>query len=185
MGLEVTEATALASTVFAAVAAGASWANVIQTRRSLKESVLPELHVTGQRVEPSGPIFGVSGQTTSVQFNIYNAGGGIAKGVAYVLYHGLGEYVIGFVAPMIRSGQTYRLITELTPMGSDASWGGIVTCLDLHNHRRTWKLPQSKPAVTKSESENVALLDLFKQQFPASTIDDFQRKKARAELVTD
>ena len=185
VGLEVTEVAALASTLFAAVAAGASWANVIQTRRSLKESVLPELHVTGQRVEPSGPIFGAPGQTTSVQFNIYNAGGGIAKGVAYVLYYGLGEYVVGFVAPMIRPGQTYRLITDLTPMGSDASWGGIVACLDLHNHRRTWKLPQGKPTVTKSDSENIGVLDLFKQHFPASTIDNFHRKKARAELLTD
>jgi hypothetical protein len=157
---------------------------VIQTRRSLKESVLPELHVTGQRVEPSGPIFGVGGNVTTVQFNVYNAGGGIAKGVGYVLVH-WSEYVVGFVAPMMRPGQTYRLITNMTPMGADAQWGGIVACLDLHNHRRVWKLPQGRPTVTTRESEDISLIDLYKRAFPASNIEDFQRKNARVELVPD
>jgi len=185
VGLQVLEVTALATTTFAAVAAGASWANVIQTRKSLKESVLPDLHVTGQRVEPAGPIYGLGGSVTTVQFNVYNAGGGIAKGAGYVLFHGFGEYVVGFVAPMIKPGQTYRLITDLTPVGPDASWGGIVACLDLHNHRRVWKLPMGTPTVTKAERENVTLIDMYKRAFPDSNIQDFQRKTARAELVAD
>jgi hypothetical protein len=182
MGVEVAQAAALATSTFAAIAAGASWANVLQTRKSLKTSVLPDLHVAGVRVEPSGPIYGLASGVTSLQFNIYNAGGGIAKGVGYVLWHGT-EYVIGFVAPMLRPGETYRIKTDMTPTGSDGEWGGIVTCFDLHNHRRTWKLHSTKATVSKREDESTTLPDIYRQVRGAPDLAALTRRKAKAELV--
>ena len=144
--------------------------------------MLPDLHVTGARIEPSGPIYGVGRGVTTLQFDLYNAGGGIAKGVGYVLRHE-SEYVIGFVAPMVRPGQTYRIETDMTPYGSDAGWGGIVACLDLHNRRRTWRLPESRPTVTKEEDENITLPDLYRRADVRPELSALSRKNSKVHLV--
>lgn len=102
--------------------------------------------------------------------------------MAYVLWHG-SEYVIGFVAPMIRPGQTYRIRTDMTPTGGDAEWGGIVTCLDLHNDRRTWKLPGTKPNVTKGEDQNVTLPEIYREVGAAPELSTLIRKQAKVELA--
>jgi hypothetical protein len=114
MGLAVSETTALASTMLAATAATASWANVILTRRSLEDSVLPSLHVTGMHMRPG----------SILAFDVHNAGGGIGKGPAFLFTYGE-QYVIGMVAPMIRPGQTFRITTDMQPVGDDEAWGGM------------------------------------------------------------
>jgi hypothetical protein len=143
--------------------------------------VLPDLHMTGARVEPSGPIYGVGAGVTSVQFHLYNAGGGIAKGAGYVLWHG-SEYVIGLVAPMIRPGQTYRIQTDMTPCDSDAEWGGVVACLDLHNHRRIWKLPGTRPTVHRAD-QSTTLLDLYRQVGATPDLSSLTRKRSTVDVV--
>ena len=183
MALHISEATALLSTGLAAVAATASWASVIQSRKSLKESVLPDLHVIAQRVEPSGPVYGMGQGVTSVQFDVYNAGGGIAKGALYLLVHGM-EYVVGFTAPMVRPGETYRIRTDMTPMGADQEWHGVITCLDLHNNWRTWKLPHGrKPTLTKASNEDRSATEIYESAFPQATLRPLTRKRARVERI--
>jgi len=184
MGVQVVEVAALASTTFAAIAATASWANVILMRKSLTASVLPDVHVIGMRIEPSGLVYDLAGSVTSLQFNVYNAGGGIAKGVGYMLWHG-SEYVTGLVAPMIRPGQTYRIKTDMMPMGSEGLWGGIVVCLDLHNHRRTWKLPGAELTVTKGEDDDTTLSDLYRRVGATPDLAALTCKKSTVELITD
>jgi hypothetical protein len=131
-----------------------------------------------------GPIYGAGRGVTSLQFHVYNAGGGIAKGVGYVLWHAT-DYVVGFVAPMIKPGQTYRIQTDMTPGGSDSEWGGVVACLDLHNHRRIWKLPGTRPTVTKGEDENITLPELYRQAGASPDFSTLTQKKSKVELIAE
>ena len=92
--------------------------------------------------------------------------------------------MIGFVAPMIKPGQTYRIEADVTAADGDA-WGGMVTCLDLHNHRRTWRLPGTQPTVTKGEDDNTTLPDLYRQADASPDLSALSRKKSKVELVSE
>ncbi len=180
MGLEIAEATALASSALAAMAATASWANVMLTRRSLNESVLPSLHVTGINLRTPTPL----GTDETMTFDVHNAGGGIAKGPAFVLTYA-GQYVIGMVAPMIGPGQTYRIKTDMESKGPSESWGGMVACLDLHNHRRVWRLHNPRPQVYKREDDTETVLDMYKRVFPDVDIEQFTRRRTTIERTDE
>jgi hypothetical protein len=52
---------------------------------------------------------------------------------------------------------------------------GWVTCLDLHNHRRVWRLHNPKPHVYKNEDENTTVQDMYKQVFPEVGISSYKR----------
>lgn len=184
MGLQPVEIAALASTGLAAVAATASWANVIQTNSARKSARLPELHVTAGRYDPVGPIYGLGSNITTVEFTLYNAGGGIAKGASYVLQFG-SEYVIGFAAAILRAGEACQIKTDIDPAAlGDRSWSGVASCLDHKNHRRTWKLPGTTPTVDKGESNEVTLQDLFEQTYPDVKLSDLSRRKGTVKLLT-
>jgi hypothetical protein len=177
--VQITEATALATSALAAVAATASWANVLLTRRSLNESVLPSLHVTGINLRTASPL----GTNETMAFDVYNAGGGIAKGPAFVLTHA-GQYVIGIAAPMIGPGQTYRITTDMESKPDD-SWGGMVGCLDFHNHRRLWRLHNPRPEVYRREDDSETVLAMYKRVFPDVDIEQFTRRRTTIRRTDD
>lgn len=181
MGVGITEGTALATSALAAAAATASWANVMLTRRSLNESVLPSLHVTGIDLRTPAPL----GAVTQMVFDVHNAGGGIAKGPAFVLTHA-GQYVIGMVAPMVRPGQTYRITTDVEADKSE-QWGGMVACLDFHNHRRVWRLHNTRPTVYKNvdDDDGEPVLDMFKREFPDVDIEQLTRRRTTIKRLDD
>lgn len=88
-----TEAAAVLSTGLAALAAGASWRSVVLSQRVWRASVEPDLHLQ--------VILDVANNRTTIV--VYNAGGGIAKGAAFMLVGGAsrssGYLRDGFVRP--------------------------------------------------------------------------------------
>jgi hypothetical protein len=109
--VSVTSWLQLAGTLVAAAAAVASWAAVVQARRSAeearqaeRESMLPVLLVSPTILTPGAghPTMGVS---------IYNAGGGIAQNVAVLLVaeDAFGRHIVTFLRP----GETVTFGSDL------------------------------------------------------------------------
>lgn len=69
----------LVATLIAAAAAVASWASVVQSRRLLRESRLPALHIEVSRVVGAGAVDGTMAVT------ILNAGAGLATRVGFIV----------------------------------------------------------------------------------------------------
>ena len=129
--MDLSDTTQLAATVFAAVAAAASWASVIQARRFQREMIEPELHAQPLRVGARGR------SETELHFTVLNAGPGLAKGVGYLFVAG-DKYVLGFGATgFLRAGEEFRVRTDI-PGGPETL--GVVFCHGARGRTLIWNL---------------------------------------------
>lgn len=122
----------MAGAAFAALAAGASWASVAQTRKLMRESAQPELHVQKLHVAAHA-----ASAREFVALVIYNAGSGIAKqtGFCFVSGEQLSE---GFVGNgFLRSNETAHIGTDLA---ATSAARGVVFCITRENEAHVWSL---------------------------------------------
>lgn len=156
--MDIGDTAQLTATIFAALAAAASWASVIQTRRFQRESIEPELHA-----QPV--VIGAVGRPqTELHFAILNAGPGLAKGVGYLFVAG-DKYVLGFGASgFLRAGEEFRVRTEIS--GSPEA-RGIVFCLGPRRRTLVWNLAgELKELHTSGESSSHSIHALLAAHHP-------------------
>jgi hypothetical protein len=148
--MHAAEAAQIASAAFTAVAAGASWAAVTQTRRQWRREREPELHL--QITETR------SGGQGRLELHIENSGG-MAKAVSYAAASDI-EACLGFVGPnlMLQSGDGVTIWTHLTPRPEGVPVKGVVIAWDRssryahawsdsgeHKHWRRRNWPTQRP----------------------------------------
>lgn len=120
------------STAIAAAAAVASWLSVIQSRQVVKATTMPSLHAQALMKGTLG-----SSAPRQAALTIYNAGGGVAKAVGFLLVSG-SQYALGFVgAGFLRSGQMAHVGTQMV---ADENGLAIVICRDLDEQVHAWNL---------------------------------------------
>ena len=116
----LTEAAPVASAGFAALAAGASWRSVRVSERSWRASIEPDLHMQVIADEANNRMNVV----------VYNAGGGLAKGVALMLVGG-GSRSVGYLREgLVRPGDELLVRSELP-----ATIGDDLECLLVYRDR--------------------------------------------------
>lgn len=155
----------VASPALAAIAAGASWASVLQTRRLRREDQEPGLQAQMMRF-PDGTLGAA----------VTNAGPGVARGVQiYLVHRGLlatGPIGHGFMFP----GDT-RIVRTPIPEVPEADARMIVSCRDRgrmphawdgHEHHRVAKTWRKKPRYQ-------ALQAIFEGFYPDIPLNDLER----------
>lgn len=168
----------LVAAIFSAVAAGASWAAVAQTRRQWRRSEKPSLHGQGS----------YSQQNARVEFAIANSGPGIARGVGFAFVYG-DAWVRGFPrtpTPGFLLGGEQTLIHIPVPQAGQSNAQGVVTCQDSSGNLHAWNLIGDhkewkrekrwwwKPATDRSKSG----IEVFAAFYPETNLSDLQEVKA-------
>jgi hypothetical protein len=165
----------IASPAFAAIAAGASWASVVQARRLARESSLPVLQmqpIVDPRDEHRGAV-------------IHNAGSGSARGVGFVLVDGnhvaIGNVRHGFLRP----GEVVHVHMDIEATRDGAvgmvvcrhhqSYGHAWTHDERHKVYRTWLLRRPRYPGTQ---------EMFRDLFPDSA-DPFELTPAGFAMTRD
>jgi hypothetical protein len=99
----LSDAAQVATTIAAALAAGAAWASVRQGQRIWRSGLEPDLH----------PQILLNQRTGTTDLAILNAGGGVAKGAAFIItadgHRTSGNLLDGFVLP----GERIYVATQL------------------------------------------------------------------------
>ena len=154
----------------ATLAAGASWMSVRQARLALNAGVLPDLHadVLVVGLLPGADRIQLEGHTPHVQYTIHNAGGGIAKGAAFLFVHE-GQYVAGPVGVgLVRPGETYLVRTSMPASGLQEDGAGIVVCRDAREtiHVRDIRAPRVERLRHNRRRPPPSLADLFRRKYP-------------------
>src|SRR6266511_3818800 len=153
-----------ATTTFAAaVAAVASWIAVLQSRRVLKDSRLPLLHADASVI---GRVAGQTGPTT-MAMTIINGGGGLAKGVGFVLVAGghYGAGRVGFLFP----GQTAYFGIQI-PGSTDAR--AVIYCRDQDEGSYGWTLAGEKHRFRRTRRKSFHTdTEIFNHFYPETDFD--------------
>ena len=122
----------VAASIFAALAASASWAAVAQARREWRRSQQPHLHAQATHAKADDRI----------DLSIANSGPGIARGVGFALVMG-DSYVSGYprtpLPGFLTAGDKTLIRTDLpTDAGPDAK--GVASCEDSLGNLHGWNL---------------------------------------------
>lgn len=153
----------VATTGAAAVAAVASCVAVFQSRRALKDARLPLLHADASVI---GSLGGQPGPTT-MAITIINGGGGLAKGVTFVLVAGehYGTGRIGFLLP----GQEAHFGIQI-PGAKDAR--GVVFCRDQDERSYGWNLAGKKRHFKRSQRKPFhTATEIFNRFYPETDFE--------------
>lgn len=139
--IDLSEAAQVAAAAFAALAAAASWATVAHARKTWRAGARP--HLNGQVVkiadDPVGPTVGLL---------IHNSGGGLAKGVGFLIVAG-DSYVQGYAGTgFLRPGEAADIRTQLPPdaVETGESAIGMVACRDVNEDGWIWNMRGDRKA---------------------------------------
>jgi hypothetical protein len=134
----------LAAATAAAVAATASWASVRQAARIWRSSLLPFLH--GQPL--SVPVTMVGSE---LHLSVHNGGGGLAKGVGFVLASGR-KYATGHLGDgFLKPGAGGMVKTELEPPEVGTTAIGLLNCRDLAENSWAWSLQGERKLLRRAK----------------------------------
>jgi hypothetical protein len=147
-----------ATTAAAALAAVASCVAVLQSRRALKDARLPLLHAEASVIGTSGP----HARPTTMAITIINGGGGLAKGLTFVLVAGEG-YGVGHVSFLLPGQQAHFGIQ--IPGAKDAR--GVVFCRDQDEESYGWSLAGKKQHFKRSKHKPFhTAMEIFAHFYP-------------------
>jgi hypothetical protein len=165
------EGAQVAGTAFAALAAGASWASVAQTRKLMRESTQPELHVQTLHVGPQRSSAG-----KHLALVIYNAGSGIAKQTGFCFVSG-GQLCEGFVGSgFLRSNETAHIGTDL----SAGPTHGVVFCITRENEAHVWNVEGGRKTLKFNEDKPlVKAKDAYALHYPGDDIATLDKVGSR------
>ena len=154
----------LITAVFAAVAAAASWASVVQTRRERIAAQTPQLHMELLEALDNGRSF--------LRIQLINAGG-IARHISFSLVDGT-QCVTGTPSPTptFRAGESRTIDTALVPT-SGVKPKGYVVCYDARGSFYIWMTDGTTRTYTKEqiESNPVRNQDLMRELVPSFDIN--------------
>jgi hypothetical protein len=150
------------SASLAAIAAGASWMSALQARKAVKFSIAPELTVQGGW-QP-GP-----GHKEYAVYTIHNAGGGTAKGVAFV-FVGQDAYTVGIVGTGIMRSDESVIIRTDHQAREDRKILGIVTCRDVSERAVVWDGRGRRKHLRDRRQGAHTALDIFHFMHPEADI---------------
>jgi hypothetical protein len=158
----VADAAQVGSALFAAVAAGASWATVTHARRTFDAAVLPDL-----QGEPLA-MGHVGRQPRHAGLVLHNAGAGVAKSAAVLLICG-DQYVTGPVAVgLLRPGDAWLIRTAIPATGTQVRMDGVIVCRDVRNRIHVVDFRGSEPLAIPFDpnAQYPTLGDLFRRVYP-------------------
>jgi hypothetical protein len=166
--MDAADWTAVGSTAFAAVAAGASWATVLQTRRERIAALKPNLHYE---------VIYLTGPQRCVQLSISN-NGGAAKNVYFCVITG-NEVTYGFPQPtaFFKPGEGRLINTDLTsPESLMAQADSFVACHDASGARLYLFTTDKAPRVFRLRGwrrsrKGFAAQDLARKLFPGADLE--------------
>lgn len=161
--MKTAEGVQVASAALAAVAAGASWASVVQSRKALEATVLPDLHVQALRVQTA---------PEHMEYVIHNAGAGIAKGVLFV-FVGEDSYTQGAVGVgLMRAQSSVRIWTSQRPR-TDGKILCVVACRDVRERRTAW---DGRGNRKRFRNANDSALEVFERMHPRINLDGLPQR---------
>ena len=120
-----------------------------------------------------------------LDYSVHNAGGGIAKEVAYVFVNE-GQYVSGILGiGLVRSGDTYRVRTPMeTRTLGEAQ--GIVACRDARERIHVWDIRAARRPLRLRHRRGKpppSLTELFMRVYPAIDLHTLQQVASHEALV--
>jgi hypothetical protein len=170
------EVALVASPALAAIAAGASWVSVLQTRRLRREDDQPGLQLQLMSF-PDGTI----GAAVS------NAGPAAARGVQVYLTHGaffaVGSIGHGFLFP----GETRIVRTPIPIIDPDAQTYGVISCRDKHSIPHAWNSHEihRSSKTWRGKPRYRTLRAIFEDFYPSIEVESLQRANIQVTNESD
>jgi hypothetical protein len=167
--MTTTDLAALGTAGFAAVAAGASWASVWQTRRNWRDQQTPQ--ITPSWTEPNN----------RVTLSFTNTGGGFATQTNFIVVSGR-ECCTGVVPPVtLGPGIRVTLDTDITPLGALHEVTGAVFCLDRLGtwHAWSWAGDHERPRKDRRPAKSLSPEDALQLFHPDIDIESLVFRKWR------
>jgi hypothetical protein len=175
---------AVAAPAFAALAAGASWVSVAQSRRVITLGARPNLQVQRVSWGQSAATLEADEWAAQAIYVVHNAGGGLAKGTGFVFASGE-EYVAGFLEfGFVRSGDTYNVRTAMRTAELQPPTIGVVMCHDVEDRSYVWDLRGGPPRRFRMR-EKPSLADVFHETYPDMNLDSLRAVGSSVQRVTE
>lgn len=155
----------------AAVAAIASWASVIQSRRVIRAAALPDLRAGVQYVQP-----GLPSAKATLAIEIHNGGGGTARDVGLLVVCE-SQSAATSVASFLRPRESAYFGTNMTPSSASSRVLGLLLWRDSSETIHAWSL-DGRQQTLGGRRAAISLSEAWERFYPDRPLRPLKRCQA-------